>query len=251
MSKNNQTNIQQIDKGDKTEELIEQQRQSMMDDSNSRSLYQEYNCFNEERGGKTQKSEDNLLLKSTKDDENPQQLQKNPEQHTNFSQSQNINSSQFQKDFDKDKQKANIFPKKHRKDKKLFKGISRHLIKKIKRTNNEEKNRRKNRKKNRRKNMRKNSLKNFLKNTPTICPKNTFNFLNFPKDFENNFSFEKGNDIYINPINNKAFLRNLMKNMEEELTNLKIPPDINNISSSQQNPGGSSSDEEDLKTTVP
>ena len=86
--------------------------------------------------------------------------------------------------------------------------------------------------------MRKNSINDFLKDTPTICPKNTFNFLNFPKDFENNFSSEKGNDIYINPINNKAFVSNLMKNMEEELTNLKISPNINNISSSQQNPDG-------------
>ena len=251
MSKNNQTNIQQNDKGDKTEELIEQQRQTMMDDSNSRGLYQEYNCFREERGGKTQKSEDKLLLKSTDDNDNSQQLQKNPEHHTNFSQSQNINSLQFQKDVDEIEQKANNFPKKHRKDKKLFKGISRYLIKKIKRTKNEEKNKRKNRKKNSRKNMMKNSLNDFLKDTPTICPKNTFNFLNFPKDFKNNFASEKGNDIHINPINNKAFVRNLMKNMEEELTNLKISPDINNISSSQQNPHGSSLDEEDLETTLP
>ena len=138
MSKNNKRNIQQNDKGDKTEELIEQQRQSMMDDSNSKGLYQEYNCFREERGGKTQKSEDKLLLKSTDDNDNSQQLQKNPEHHTNFSQSQNINSLQFQKDVDEDAQKANNFPKKHRKGKKLFKGISHHLIKKIKRTKNEE-----------------------------------------------------------------------------------------------------------------
>ena len=99
--------------------------------------------------------------------------------------------------------------------------------------------------------MMKNSLNDFLKDTPTICPKNTFNFLNFQKDFKNNFTSEKGNDIYINPINNKAFIGNLMKNMEEELTNLKISPDINNISSSQQNPHGSSLDEEDLETTLP
>ena len=242
MSKSNQAIIQQIDKGDNTEELIEQQRQSMMDDSNSKGLYQEYNCFSEERGGKTQKSEDKLLLKSTDDNDNSQQLQKNHEHHTNFSQSQNINSLQFQKDVDEDEQKANNFPKKHRRDKKLFKGISRLLIKKIRKTKNEEKNRRKN--------MRKNSLKNFL-DTPIICPKNTFNFLYFPKDFETDFASEKGNDIYIKPINNKAFVCNLMKNMEEELTSLKISPNINNISSNQQNPDGSSSDEEDTKTALP
>ena len=243
MSKNNQANIQQIDKGDKTEELIEQLRQLMMDESNSKGLYQEYNSISEERGGKTQKSEDELLLKSTDDNDNSQQLLKNLEQHTNFGQPQNLNSLQFQKDVYEDEQKANNFPKKHRRDKKLFKGISRYLIKKIKRIKNEEKNRRKN--------MRKNSINDFLKDTPTICPKNTFNFLNFPKDFENNFGSEKGNDIYINPINNKAFVSNLMKNMEEELTNLKISPNINNISSSQQNPDGLSSDGEDLETTLP
>ena len=243
MSKNNQANIQQIDKGDKTEELIEQLRQLMMDESNSKGLYQEYNSISEERGTKTQKSEDELLLKSTDDNDNSQQLLKNLEQHTNFGQPQNLNSLQFQKDVYEDEQKANNFPKKHRRDKKLFKGISRYLIKKIKRIKNEEKNRRKN--------MRKNSINDFLKDTPTICPKNTFNFLNFPKDFENNFGSEKGNDIYINPINNKAFVSNLMKNMEEELTNLKISPNINNISSSQQNPDGLSSDGEDLETTLP
>ena len=128
MSKNNQANIQQIDKGDKTEELIEQLRQLMMDESNSKGLYQEYNSISEERGGKTQKSEDELLLKSTDDNDNSQQLLKNLKQHTNFGQPQNLNSLQFQKDVYEDEQKANNFPKKHRRDKKLFKGISRYLI---------------------------------------------------------------------------------------------------------------------------